>query len=102
MPDKHLFERRPDPPTAKVNAVTLAVTGTAAWAAATVVVVVLLAQGRVGHHLLDVCLAGLGMGVAGTVWGFVHERRARRAAAPPSRSSAPVSSPSPSKERPTP
>ena len=101
MPDIHLFERRPDPPPAKVNAITLSVTGTAVWAVATVVVAVLIAQGRVGQELLDVCLAGLAMGVVGIGWGYVHEYRARRRAAPPpSASSSPTPFPSPPEENP--
>lgn len=81
MPDFHLLERRPDPPPAKVNAVTLTVTGTLVWAAATVVVAVLVAQGSVRADLLDVCFAGLALGAMAVAWGYVHEYRARRRAA---------------------
>ncbi|MFH5824810.1 DUF2530 domain-containing protein [Georgenia sp. AZ-5] len=81
MPNIHLFERRPAPPPAKVNAVTLTVTGTLVWAVATVVVAVLVAQGRVRADLLDVCFAGLAMGALAIAWGYVHEFRARRRAA---------------------
>lgn len=80
MPDLHLFDRRADPPPARVNAVTLTVTGTLAWAAATVVVFVLVQTGRLPDRTLDVCLAGLAMGVVGIGWGYVHEYRASRQA----------------------
>lgn len=80
MPDLHLFDRRADPPPARVNAVTLTVTGTLAWAVATVVVFVLIQTDRLPERTLDVCLAGLAMGVVGIGWGYVHEYRASRKA----------------------
>ncbi|WP_043501689.1 DUF2530 domain-containing protein [Georgenia sp. SUBG003] len=81
MPDLHLFQRRADPPPAKVNAVTLTVSGTVLWIVATVVVGVLEMLGRVPENWVDVCFVGLGMGVVGVCWGYVHEYRRRRRAA---------------------
>lgn len=78
MPSLNLFERRPDPPPAKVNALTLTLTGTLAWGLATVVVAILVGQGAVPARYLSVSLAGLAMGVLAVGWGYVHERRARR------------------------
>jgi hypothetical protein len=78
MPDLHLFERRADPPPAKVNAVTLTVTFTVLWIVATLVVGVLVLTGRVPENWLDVCFVGLGMGVLAVCWGYVHEYRAGR------------------------
>ncbi|MFD1507163.1 DUF2530 domain-containing protein [Georgenia yuyongxinii] len=88
MPDLNLFERRPDPPPAKVNALTMTVAGTLVWAVATAVVAILIGRGAVPQRYLGVCLAGLTMGALAIGWGFVHERRARRgrlAAAPAGR-----------------
>ena len=79
VPEPRFFERRPNPPPAKVNAVTLTVTGTLVWVVATAVVAVLIFAGAVDAALLDVCFAGLAMGVLAIGWGYVHERRARRA-----------------------
>ena len=78
MPEPRFFERRPSPPPAKVNAITLTVTGTLVWAVATAVIAVLIFAGAVDAALLDVCLAGLAMGILAIGWGYVHERRARR------------------------
>ncbi|MFC7404630.1 DUF2530 domain-containing protein [Georgenia alba] len=78
MPDVELFERSPDPPPAKVNAVTLTVTGTMVWIVATVVVGALDLLGHVPERWLDVCFAGLGLGVVAVAWGYVHEYRQRR------------------------
>lgn len=79
MPEPRFFERRPDPPPARVNAITLTVTGTLVWAFATAVVAALIVAGAVDAALLDVCFAGLAMGVLAIGWGYLHERRARRA-----------------------
>jgi hypothetical protein len=79
-----MFERRPDPPPAKVNAVTLTITGTLVWAVATVVVALLVSRGAVAADLLDICFAGLAMGVLAIGWGYVHEHRARRRGPRPS------------------
>ncbi len=73
-----LFERRPDPPPAKVNAVTLTVTGTVIWIVVTVVVGVLDLLDRVPDRWIDVCFAALGLGLIAVVWGYIHEYRARR------------------------
>lgn len=81
MPDLHLFERRADPPPAKVNAITLMVTGTVVWAAASLVVFALIQGGRLPGRALDVCLAGLALGVVAIGWAYVHEYRAGRRAA---------------------
>ena len=81
MPDPHFFDRRPDPPAAKVNAITLTVTGTVGWILATAVVGFLNIRGSVPDEWLWICFAGLGMGVLGVAWGYVHEYRARRRAA---------------------
>jgi len=78
MGNLHLFERRADPPPAKVNAVTLTVGGTVLWLIATVVIGVLQATGHVPQRWLHVCLAGLVMGVLSVGWGYVHEHRKRR------------------------
>ncbi|PFG39065.1 uncharacterized protein DUF2530 [Georgenia soli] len=78
MANLHLFQRRADPPPAKVNAITLTVDGTVLWGVATVVIAVLAGQGRVDENWLHVCYAGLAMGVLGVGWGFVHEHRGRR------------------------
>ncbi|GAA1634675.1 DUF2530 domain-containing protein [Georgenia ruanii] len=83
MPEPRFFERRPDPPPAKVNAITLTVTGTLVWAVATAAVAALIVAGAVDAALLDVCFAGLAMGVLAIGWGYVHERRARRSRAEP-------------------
>ncbi|MHB1063467.1 MAG: DUF2530 domain-containing protein [Georgenia sp.] len=89
MPDLHLFDRRADPPPARVNAVTLTVTGTLGWAVATIVVFVLIQAGRLPDRALDVCLAALTMGVVGIAWGYVHEYRASRRARRPTETTAP-------------
>jgi ABC-type uncharacterized transport system permease subunit len=78
MANLHLFQRRADPPPAKVNAITLTVGGTVLWGVATVVIAVLSSLGHVDENWLHVCFAGLAMGVIGVAWGFVHEHRRRR------------------------
>ncbi|MCK6210845.1 DUF2530 domain-containing protein [Georgenia sp. EYE_87] len=78
MPELHFFERRADPPPAKVNAITLTVTFTTLWILATAVIGVLDLMGRVPGNWLDVCFAGLGMGLLAVCWGYVHEYRAAR------------------------
>ncbi|MPV35508.1 DUF2530 domain-containing protein [Georgenia subflava] len=78
MPDVDLFEHEPDLPPAKVNAITLMVTGTVIWMVATVVVAVLGLINYLPDDLLEVCFAGLGLGLVGIGWGYVHEYRARR------------------------
>ncbi|GAA4415413.1 hypothetical protein GCM10023169_01710 [Georgenia halophila] len=80
MPEVHLFEKRPDPPPAKVNAVTLTVTGTVVWIVATLAVGILELLDRVPAKWLDVCFAGLALGIVAVGWGYVHEYRLRRRA----------------------
>ncbi|UNX55394.1 hypothetical protein MF406_03750 [Georgenia sp. TF02-10] len=81
MAEPHVFERRPDPPPAKVNAVTMTVTGTVVWMIAAAVVAVLDLLGVVPGRWTDVCLTGVGIGLGAVVWGYVHEYRAQRSTA---------------------
>ena len=64
-------------PPARINAVTMALTGTGGWLVATVVLAVAQSRGAaVPEGWVDVCLAGIGLGGLGLVWGVTHERRA--------------------------
>ncbi|GLZ16222.1 hypothetical protein Acsp04_64570 [Actinomadura sp. NBRC 104425] len=70
--------RRPDPPPLETNDVGVAVAGTAAWAVA---LVVLLIVGLPDEHRwwLWVCVAGIGTGLFG-IWYIprLHRARARQ------------------------
>lgn len=75
-------KRRPDPPPVSVDALHLMTVGTLLWGVAIVVVSVLHAGGHVDVRWLQVCLCGLGIGVAGMAWGAAHEWRKRQGRGP--------------------
>jgi hypothetical protein len=69
--------RRPEPPPLQTNDVLLAVLGTAAWAIA-LVVLVLVGLPKADRWWQWVCVAGIGIGLF-AIWFVPRQRRSRAA-----------------------